>query len=418
MNLLYMSISSGCIIIVTFILRCLFRKKLPVELFCIMWWLAIARSLIPFSVPSMLSIYNIKTLLLKPFSLIIFILEFEEAGLLAILIKVVILAFIIGIIALFYHFIKMHRECKIVIDVSEILETDNFADKRKLNNKISGITVKTSDYLDTPVTYGIWKPTIILPKNFDTENTELMKYVMLHEYTHVKQFHFLWKVIAIVVLCLHWYNPCMWLMYYCFEKDIELLCDKCVIKELGEKHREGYSLALIDMAKRQQCKNMLYSNFVKRSLLKERVQAIMKFKRTSRVAAIASACILLGTATAFATTDTIVDGKTINEADLEISIPEDVEYVELYNDETIEIECSYEDLQKYITEDKTTTRAASYIEIENYKYVSDSALPKNITVKMDKDGYTYKGTLKLQRTVYDAENSRYVGYYSGKLYKQ
>lgn len=39
MNFLYMSFSAGCIVLFTVLLRTLFKKKLPIELFCGLWWL-------------------------------------------------------------------------------------------------------------------------------------------------------------------------------------------------------------------------------------------------------------------------------------------------------------------------------------------------------------------------------------------
>ena len=60
MNFLYMSFSAGCIVLFTVLLRTLFKKKLPIELFCGLWWLAMLRALIPFSIPSVYSVYNAK----------------------------------------------------------------------------------------------------------------------------------------------------------------------------------------------------------------------------------------------------------------------------------------------------------------------------------------------------------------------
>ena len=60
MNFLYMSFSAGCIVLFTVLLRTLFKKKLPIELFCGLWWLAMLRALVPFSIPSVYSVYNAK----------------------------------------------------------------------------------------------------------------------------------------------------------------------------------------------------------------------------------------------------------------------------------------------------------------------------------------------------------------------
>lgn len=40
MSFLYMSFSASCIVLFTVILRGLFKRFLPIELFCGLWWLA------------------------------------------------------------------------------------------------------------------------------------------------------------------------------------------------------------------------------------------------------------------------------------------------------------------------------------------------------------------------------------------
>lgn len=60
MSFLYMSFSASCIVLFTVILRGLFKRYLPIELFCGLWWLAMLRALVPFSIKSNYSIYNAK----------------------------------------------------------------------------------------------------------------------------------------------------------------------------------------------------------------------------------------------------------------------------------------------------------------------------------------------------------------------
>ena len=60
MSYLYMSFSASCIVLFTVILRGIFKRYLPIELFCGLWWLAMIRALVPFSISSNYSIYNMK----------------------------------------------------------------------------------------------------------------------------------------------------------------------------------------------------------------------------------------------------------------------------------------------------------------------------------------------------------------------
>jgi len=90
-----------------------------------------------------------------------------------------------------------------------------------------------SDRITTPVAVGIIKPWIILPKFMDLNDTQLLRYVFTHEYYHIRRFDALWKMIFVFALCIHWFNPMVWVMFILACRDIELTCDEMVIRHFG-----------------------------------------------------------------------------------------------------------------------------------------------------------------------------------------
>ena len=142
------------------------------------------------------------------------------------------------------------------------------------------IRIKTSAVLDTPVSYGFLNPVIIMPKDLDINDKDTLKYILLHECIHIKYMHYLWKIISVVVVCIHWFNPCMWLLYWYMDKDTEIFCDKKVIQILHEDKREMYAKTLVNIGHFGRTKvRFLANNFIKKSMLKERIVMIMKFKK-------------------------------------------------------------------------------------------------------------------------------------------
>lgn len=162
------------------------------------------------------------------------------------------------------------------------------------------ISVKYSDKTVSPLTYGVFRPVILLPSDTDFSDQTRLDCILEHEYAHIRHFDSLKKLIAAAALCLHWFNPLVWLMNMLYNRDIELWCDECVIKKFGEESRSTYARVLITMEELKI--GVLPISAFCRSSVKERIISIMKFKKTTLFAMIAAALLTAGvTATIIAT---------------------------------------------------------------------------------------------------------------------
>lgn len=139
-----------------------------------------------------------------------------------------------------------------------------------------------------------------MPANTDWEDENQLQYIFAHEYVHIRRFDAFTKLIAALVLCIHWFNPLVWIMYILFNRDIELACDESVIRHFGEKSKSAYSLMLINMEARKSGLLPFYSNFSKNAA-EERITAIMRIKRMTPAAFILACLTVLVTAGMFAT---------------------------------------------------------------------------------------------------------------------
>lgn len=418
MNFLYMSFSAGCIVIFTAILRRFFKNILPVELFCGLWWLAMIRALVPFSISSNRSIYNLKIFINTYLDILLNfssseIARWTQVG--TVIFAICMTLIVIGVVFFIRYFVRIHKNCSGIENNSISLHKSEMMDGIEgAVDPMKKMKVKISDQVDSPVSYGFFHPVIILPKNLNLEDKETLRYIFLHESIHIKYLHYVWKIVSAIVVCAHWFNPCMWLLYFCLDKEMECFCDKKVMQILGEDKKEMYAKTLINMAKWQKANPILCNNFVKRNMLKERIIMIMKFKKTSRIMALTSLLIFSSAATAFATTDVGMKQKDAYQYEVEITGVSD-EVVNLTSDEEIDLELSYEEIEQYISQE-SVTRATKSIYIENYTYKSTTPSPKTINLTMKKDGYTYAGTLSYKRGEKTSAGT-YIGYYSGYLYR-
>ena len=98
-----------------------------------------------------------------------------------------------------------------------------------------------------------------------------------------------------MVVCIHWFNPLVYVMYRFINKDLELACDEQAIRRMGREKRASYALSLIHLASGKQQGMALVSGFGKNDI-EERVVCIMSKKNKSKVfsAVIVSLGVLSG----------------------------------------------------------------------------------------------------------------------------
>lgn len=105
--------------------------------------------------------------------------------------------------------------------------------------------VYSSDRIDTAFVMGVFRPKIYIPLNLSEKEKEC---ILLHEQTHIRRFDHIIKIISFLVLCVHWFNPLVWLSFFLGSKDMEMSCDEAVIKRLGNDVKKVYSSSLLTLA--------------------------------------------------------------------------------------------------------------------------------------------------------------------------
>ncbi|MEA1962156.1 MAG: M56 family metallopeptidase [Bacillota bacterium] len=99
--------------------------------------------------------------------------------------------------------------------------------------------------IKTPFVFGLIKPGIYLPTSL-SENEKV--YIIKHEQTHIKRFDHVIKLFAFLVLCVHWFNPLVWVAFFLMSEDMELSCDESVIKQMGNEIKKDYSTSLLALS--------------------------------------------------------------------------------------------------------------------------------------------------------------------------
>lgn len=70
---------------------------------------------------------------------------------------------------------------------------------------------------------GLIHPVIYLSSGLDPESR---KVVLCHERVHLQRRDYLFKPAALLICCVHWFNPLVWLAFYLMNMDCEMSCDE------------------------------------------------------------------------------------------------------------------------------------------------------------------------------------------------
>ncbi len=102
--------------------------------------------------------------------------------------------------------------------------------------------------IGTPFVFGVLRPKIYLPAGVPEDD---LKYILAHENAHIRRFDHIVKLLATLVLALHWFNPAVWAGIKLMGLDMELSCDEKAILSLSDGSEKGYAKALLHMSMRQ-----------------------------------------------------------------------------------------------------------------------------------------------------------------------
>ena len=314
MSLFQMSVAGGVLILFIVLIRALAIHRLPKTTFLALWMIAALRLLLPFSIPLTFNIH----IGLDVFSDVVQ--ELPSGNIASTLpgdsppsydigtavpspatehISTFEILWLVGVLLLaLYFFISYFRSMrKFRMSIPD--NTPYIREWLNAHQIVRPIEVRSSDLISSPLTYGILHPVILLPKKLDRNDQAALQYVLTHEYVHIRRFDAITKILFAAVLCIHWFNPLVWGMYVLANRDTELSCDAWVIRMTGVKNRSSYALMLIKMEERRNGMSALWNHFGKNAI-SERIEAIMKFKKTSIWACILALALIAGATTAFA----------------------------------------------------------------------------------------------------------------------
>lgn len=343
MTILEMSVGGTLLIAAILVLRRIALYRLPKWSFLLLWVVALFRLLLPFSVPSQFSIYTgaawIAQILeqeespsepvgeqpsvmyspatvpgtfredvwLPSDALTVPATPTPEKESVSPLTAIYLLGgALCGVFFVIAYGVKIRR-----FNEAEPVDSDFINQWQEEHPTMLPVKIKTCDTISSPMAYGLLWPVVLLPENTDWSDEDQLTYVLTHEYVHIRRGDLGWKLLLTAALCIHWFNPLVWIMYFRANQDLELACDEAVVRILGLDNRKNYAYALLAAAESGFSPFCL--TYTTKNHMEERIRAIMKMKKKSTAVIICAAMLVAGISAVFATSPKPVEAKDIED---------------------------------------------------------------------------------------------------------
>ena len=108
-------------------------------------------------------------------------------------------------------------------------------------------------------------------------------YIILHEQVHIARRNNLFRIVAVITACVHWFNPLLWVFLKYFFADMELACDAKVLKSLNECQTKEYALTILTCASG---KTFFASAFGGGAKTKVRIENILSYKKLTVISSL------------------------------------------------------------------------------------------------------------------------------------
>jgi TonB family protein len=140
-----------------------------------------------------------------------------------------------------------------------------------------GVTpeIRTCGELQSPVTFGVRRPLILLPLNFSEMEINRQQAVITHELLHVVRHDWVWNLLEECVLAGFWFHPAVWWLVGRIRLGRELVVDQQVVALT--RARKPYLCALVEIAAGAGALRVVMAPaFLNECQLAERIRALAK----------------------------------------------------------------------------------------------------------------------------------------------
>ncbi len=267
--------------------------------------------------------------------------------------------------------INFYAKCKRTL--CQITEGNLVSHINELQEQMLGkvaLPIYESDVVSSPMLVGVASPKLVLPSDKTNWKEGELKWVIIHEICHYKAKDLWLKMIMMLVWCLNWFNPFIYMMKQRCYYHIELSCDEMVLRGQEREKRSEYASVLLSFAAGKQTVSSFTTHFGDgKKRMKQRIDNVLDMRKKHKgTIALFILCVLIAAICMF-------------------------------------ISCGYKPLEERTNEENVSTETIENV-TENEEIREDTSVP--VYGEFSYNHYYNKGTLYHNGNIY---YSKQVGIY-------
>ncbi len=303
--------AAGAVAIAAVILLRAFMRKLPRKYVCFLWIIPAIRLICPVTIASVISIFNVleynPTAFLDPLDSVTYTNKDGTTAVIPVISEFELYADTPQLISDSSVMFKEVTKCESIDELlrkilpplwlagTAIMAAYTAAAYIKIHLKVrNSVNLQENVYvcgsIDTPFVFGIIRPKIYIPHNIS--GTDL-QYILAHENAHIQRSDHISKLLAALILSVHWFNPFVWLAFKLMTVDIEVSCDERALDGYNLEKRKEYAAALLNLSAAQNGFKPGAMLSFGESGIKMRIKSVLKIKKPTVIACIASAMVIV-----------------------------------------------------------------------------------------------------------------------------
>ncbi len=170
------------------------------------------------------------------------------------------------------------------------------------------VIVRIASGIGSPFVYGLFRPVLVLPDKHLSD--EQLDGILRHEAIHVRRRDILVRWLLLILRCVHWYNPFVYLLAGRIEAECEISCDYLATKGMTDTQRRDYARTLLSLLPIRANGSMLTTamSVGKRSIVK-RLVMLKTPTKPKRAASVTAFIVTLALALSALTVGGAVNGR-------------------------------------------------------------------------------------------------------------
>lgn len=305
MTVVNMSIAASLLLVLILTIRQIMSRYSTAGFQYLLWLPLLFRLLVPYSLPSMFSIYNLfQPELASPGGMLMSVAYLEDPHISLVqeisdgqgllekqLLTAGCAVWLCGTVVFLAVFIVQYVRLWLALRVSYPVSDDQLGQLAVQAGLRHTPIVLYTNAVHGPLVFGVLFPRVLLPLQMRERNT-VDRYILLHEFSHISCWDYGIMFLSCLALALHWFNPLVWLARRWMVRDIEHACDQRVLRGVSKEEQLDYAQTLVNWAGHRRFGIAPYASFGEQDV-KKRVKAVLAWHRLPHWVEVVLGCILV-----------------------------------------------------------------------------------------------------------------------------